>query len=495
MQGKIVTRIAPSPTGLMHCGTLRTALYNYLIAKKVGGVFYLRIEDTDQKRFVPEAEDYIRRSFEWAGIEPDFSPWKPGPGEFAKMRQSERDYSQHIDKLLTTGHAYLAFDTEQELSDARATDPHFAYDSKTRMRMRNSLTLPPDEVADLVTKVPHVVRFKVPQGVELSFDDEVRGVVTFRSDDVDDKVLVKSNGIPTYHLASVCDDHNMGTTHVIRGEEWLPSTPLHVLLYRAFGWDAPKFGHLPTILRPDGRGKFSKRDALKYDVPIFPFGGEAIDDKGNLATYKGYADEGYDPAAILNFLLLLGWAPEDGREMFTLQEMVDAFSLDRVHKAGARYDIEKAKWFNQRYLQSRDEEYILSMVDIDRSTYDHNRLFMIADLARSRSTFPSDLQQVVDIFRDVDTQPTTPSLATETLSILTEFSGRDSVRWDSATTLKESFFSICQDSGIKPAKVLPALRTVVARGVPGPDLFTTMYVLGQSRTASRIKRAMLVPVS
>jgi glutamyl-tRNA synthetase len=220
-----------------------------------------------------------------------------------------------------------------------------------------------------------------------------------------------------------------------------------------------------------------------------------MDDKGNLATYKGYADEGYDPAAILNFLLLLGWAPEDGREMFTLQEMVDAFSLDRVHKAGARYDIEKAKWFNQRYLQSRDEEYILSMVDIDRSTYDHNRLFMIADLARSRSTFPSDLQQVVDIFRDVDTQPTTPSLATETLSILTEFAGRDSVRWDSATTLKESFFSICQDSGVKPAKVLPALRTVVARGVPGPDLFTTMYVLGRSRTASRIKRAMLVPVS
>ena len=489
MQSKIVTRIAPSPTGLMHCGTLRTALYNYLLARKHGGVFYLRIEDTDQKRFVPEAEDYIRRSFEWAGIEPDFSPWRPGTGEFAKMRQSERDYSRHIGALLRAGHAYLAFDTEQELADARAADPHFAYDAKSRMRMRNSLTLPAAEVADLMSKGPHVVRFKVPPGVELSFDDEVRGTVTFNSDDIDDKVLVKSNGIPTYHLASVCDDHDMGTTHVIRGEEWLPSTPLHILLYSAFGWDAPKFGHLPTILRPDGRGKFSKRDALKYDVPIFPFGGEAMDDKGNLASYKGYSDEGYDPAAILNFLLMQGWAPEDGREMFTLDEMVEAFSLDRVHKAGARYDIDKAKWYNQQYLRAKDDESILSMVEIDRSAFDEDRLRLIADLARSRSVFPSDLQQVVDIFRDV-TPGTRPSLAAETLSLLSEFAGRDSVRWESATDLKESFMSLCQDSGTKPGKVLPALRSVVARGVPGPDLFTTMYVLGRGRTSARISEAV-----
>ena len=486
MQRKTITRIAPSPTGLMHCGTLRTALYNYLLAKKAGGLFYLRIEDTDQKRFVPGAEDYIRRAMEWAGIEPDYSPWRPGPGEFARMRQSERDYTRHIEALLSAGHAYLAFDTEDELAAARAADPHFAYDARTRMRMRNSLTLPAADVADLA-RGPHVVRFKVPTGVELSFEDEVRGRVSFLSDDIDDKVLVKSNGIPTYHLASVCDDHDMGTTHVVRGEEWLPSTPIHVLLYMAFGWEAPRFAHLPTILRPDGRGKFSKRDALKYDVPIFPFGGEAADDKGNVASYRGYADEGYDPAAVLNFLLLQGWAPDDGRELFTLDEMVAEFSLDRVHKAGARYDVEKLRWFNGQYLRAKGDDAILSMVSLDRSDYDPAKLAIIAELARSRSTMPSDLQAVADIFRR-DTQPAPAPAAA--LPLISGFASSEQVAWDDPALLKEGFFAACRDSGTKPAKVLPALRAVVAGGLPGPDLFTTMYVLGRERTRERIGRAV-----
>ncbi len=493
MHNKIVTRIAPSPTGLMHCGTIRTALYNYLMAKKAGGIFYLRIEDTDQKRFVPGAEDYIRRTFEWLGIEPDFAPWKPGEGEFAKMRQSERDYSRHVEQLIQSGQAYFAFDTEEELSLARATDPHFAYDSRTRMRMRNSLTLPEEETRALLQSGPYVVRFKVVPGVDIAFDDAVRGAVSFCSDDLDDKVLVKSNGIPTYHLASVCDDHNMGTTHVVRGEEWLPSTPLHLLLYRAFGWEAPSFGHLPTILRPDGRGKFSKRDALKYDVPIFPFGGEAPDDKGSMCVFKGYSDEGYDPAAILNFLLLLGWAPEDGRELFSLAEMVEAFSIERVHKAGAKYDIEKAKWFNQYYLRAKADDELLSMVVLDRSSYDQARLTAMVELARSRSVFPRDLQQVVDIFEgdiSIDDKQRA-SLAAGTLSIIGEFASASEDRaWTSPESLKENFFSLCQDRGVKPGKILPGLRTVIAGGMPGPDLFSTMFVLGRDKTTLRIGQAL-----
>ena len=278
--GKVVTRFAPSPTGFLHIGGVRTALYNYLFAKKHGGIFYVRIEDTDQKRFVGDAEKYIQDSLEWCGIEPDYAPWKGGPN--GPYRQSERDYSKHIQTLLDKGMAYYAFDTEEETAKVRSENPHFAYDAKTRMSMRNSLSLPKEEVdALLVNKTPFVIRFKTPENRTITVTDVIRGEVSLNTNQTDDKVLVKSNGIPTYHMANVCDDHDMGTTHVIRGEEWLPSTPLHIMLYEAFGWTAPTFAHLPLILNPDGKGKLSKRKALSMGIPAFPMGGEGEDDKGN----------------------------------------------------------------------------------------------------------------------------------------------------------------------------------------------------------------------
>ena len=487
---QVVTRIAPSPTGLLHCGTLRTALYNYLFAKKHGGIFYLRIEDTDQKRFVPEAEDYIKRSFDWAGFQPDFSPCNPGDGHFAKLRQSERDYTHHIDYLLSNDLAYLAFDTEAELSDARKADPHFSYNYVSRIKMRNSLTLTKNEVDALISSgSPYVIRFKCPSDKVISFDDMVRGNITFMSNQMDDKVLVKSNGIPTYHLASVCDDHDMGTTHVIRGEEWLPSTPLHIMLYQSFGWKLPEFAHLPTILRPDGKGKFSKRDALKYDVPIFPFGGVAMDDKNNPVSYKGFKDEGFEADAMLNFLLLLGWAPSDDREMFSLDEMIEHFSLDRVHKAGARYDIDKAKWFNAQYLHKRSFEELIQNLDVDKKKYSIQKMQSIVEMAKMRSVFRSDMQKVADIFYNrVSLQSKVDN--TQLNSVMSELFN-SKIDWSSADDIKTAFNSICQEKQIKIGKLMPNLRNILTGGVPGPELFTTMSILGKEETQARAYENMI----
>lgn len=485
---RVVTRIAPSPTGLLHCGTLRTALYNYLFAKQNDGIFYLRIEDTDQKRFVQEAEDYIRRSFEWAGIEPDFAPWKPGEGHFSKLRQSERDYSHHIKFLLDTEQAYLAFDTEQELADARSKNPHFAYDHSSRLIMRNSLSLPKQEVDSLISSgVPYVIRFKTPLNKKVSFKDMVRDEVVFDSNLLDDKVLVKSNGVPTYHLASVCDDHDMGTTHVIRGEEWLPSAPLHILLYEAFGWFVPQFAHLPTILRPDGKGKLSKRDALKYNVPIFPFGGTAMDNKGDVIKYKGFKDEGFEPDAVLNFLLLLGWSPEDDTEIFNLEQMLKSFSLDRVHKAGAKYDLEKAVWFNSQYLQSRNYESLVQSLNVDKSKYSIEKMKMIVDLSKVRSNFRSEMQKIADIFF-TSVEPPKKEMDTSFKLVIGEFV--QSNHWDSVESIKNSLNSICQQKEIKIGKIMPNLRVALTGGVPGPELFTTMFILGESETKNRLKTAL-----
>lgn len=484
---KVVTRIAPSPTGLLHCGTLRTALYNYLFAKKYGGVFYLRIEDTDQKRFVEGAEEYIRKSFDWAGFQPDFSPWKPGTGQMAKMRQSERDYSHHINYLLSNDLAYYAFDSEGDLAAARAADPHFAYSAQIRHKMKNSVSLTKDETQALLTSgAPYVIRFKTPQGVDVTFNDLIRGKVSFNSSTMDDKVLVKANGIPTYHLASVCDDHDMETTHVIRGEEWLPSTPLHILLYEAFGWQAPEFAHLPTILRPDGKGKISKRDALKYDLPIFPFGGEAEDDKGNVVKYKGFKDTGFEPDAMLNFLLLLGWAPSDDREIFSLDEMIDTFSLDRVHKAGARFDIKKAEWLNGHYLQSKSATDLISSLNIDTAAYSDDKIQQIVELAKARSTFKSDLQKVAAIFAP-DFKIDQTACGDQFKLVMSSFLN-ETVTWDSPAQLKEELGQICQNSGVKPGKIMPDLRKALCAGIPGPDLFITMSVLGETQTKKRISK-------
>jgi nondiscriminating glutamyl-tRNA synthetase len=494
VSGKVVTRFAPSPTGLLHIGGIRTALYNYLFAKQHDGIFYLRIEDTDQKRFVSEAEDYIKNALDWVGIHPDYAPWKPGSGEYAKMRQSERDYSKHISKLLNDGNAYYAFDTEEDLNNARQSMPNFAYDQKTRMKMKNSLSLSKEKVDKLLNdKVPYVIRFKVPENKTVSFTDMVRGNVSVNSAQVDDKVLVKSNGIPTYHMASVCDDHDMGTTHVIRGEEWLPSAPLHLMLYEAFGWDAPQFAHLPSILRPDGKGKLSKRDGLKYGIPVFPFGGEGVDDKGNVVKYKGFKDEGFEPDAVVNFLLLLGWAPSDGTELYKIADMISQFSIDRVHKAGARFDMDKAKWFNSVYVQSKSDEELLQHIDMgDTYTYNADKLSMIVDLCKKRSTFKGDMQVVADIFFKpvVLTDKDKSSLSDDYKKVFTEFLTKvDTINWD-VEKVKQLIYDICQEHKIKMGKVMPSLRLSVTGGVPGPDLMTTMFILGKDESISRIKNSL-----
>ena len=360
-------RFAPSPTGALHIGGVRTALYDYLIAKQKGGAFVLRIEDTDQTRYVPGAEDYIKEALEWVGIIPDEGPGYGG--DYGPYRQSERKaiYKEYGEKLIVSGNAYYAFDTPDELTAAReaakaAGNHSFKYSAANRQKMRNSTSLPAAEVEQLLAdKVPYVIRLKVPTNQTISFNDKIKGTVSFSSNELDDKVMMKADGMPTYHLANVVDDRLMKINLVIRGDEWLSSTPHHVLLYRAFGWgeEMPIFAHLPLILKPSGKGKLSKRDGAKFGFPVFPLSWKGATPED---SFDGFKDFGFDPAAVVNFLAFLGWNPGTEQEMFTLQGLVDAFSLDKVGKSGARFDFEKAKWFNQQYLIAADNGVLAKMV-------------------------------------------------------------------------------------------------------------------------------------
>ncbi|RME93486.1 MAG: glutamate--tRNA ligase, partial [Bacteroidetes bacterium] len=347
-------RFAPSPTGALHIGGVRTALYNYLLAKKLGGTFILRIEDTDQTRYVPGAEAYILEALDWLGLTPDEGPGFGGA--YGPYRQSERQaqYLKYAQELVASGRAYYAFDTPEELEAqrelAKAAGKHsFKYDAQSRGQLRNSLSLPKAEVEALLADgVPYTIRLLVEPGQTVVIEDLVRGSVSFQTDELDDKVLLKADGMPTYHLANIVDDHLMKISHVIRGEEWLPSTAHHVLLYRAFGWEdtMPAFAHLPLILKPTGKGKLSKRDGLKLGIPVFPLAwkGDTPED-----SFMGFREFGFDPAAVLNFLALLGWNPGTDQEIFSLDELIAAFSIEKIGKAGARFDFDKAKWFNQQY--------------------------------------------------------------------------------------------------------------------------------------------------
>ena len=357
MSASVRVRFAPSPTGPLHMGGVRTALFNYLYAKKHNGTFILRVEDTDQARFVEGAEAYIEESLKWCGFEPDEGT-KAG-GNHGPYRQSERSelYLKELNQLMAKGHAYKAFDTAEEIAakrtEAEANGDVWQYDAKTRLSMRNSLALSAAEVAQLESEGhPFTVRFKMPEsGREVKVSDEIRGEIRVSSSVLDDKVLMKADGLPTYHLANVVDDHHMEISHVIRGEEWLPSAPLHVLLYEAFGWNPPAFAHLPLILKPTGNGKLSKRDGDKGGFPIFPL---AWTDPKSGQTSNGYRENGYLPEAFLNMLLLLGWSSGDERELFSLEEAVEAFSMKNVTKSGARFNPDKAVWFNEQYLRSGD---------------------------------------------------------------------------------------------------------------------------------------------
>ena len=399
MSERVRVRFAPSPTGPLHIGGVRTALFNYLFAKKHGGDFILRIEDTDQKRFVEGAEEYVIESLNWSGI--PHNEGKGVGGDYGPYKQSERkaNYKQYAQQLIDAGYAYYAFDTSEELTAMReklqASKMKAQYDSVSRMSMKNSLTLSEDETAErLANGEDHVIRIKLPRKEEVRFHDEIRGWVVVHTSQMDDKVLFKSDGMPTYHLANIVDDYSMKITHVIRGEEWLPSAPLHVMLYKYLGWEEamPKFAHLPLILKPDGNGKLSKRDGDRLGFPVFPM--EWTDPKTNEIS-SGYKENGYEKEAVINMLALLGWHTADNREIFSMDELVKEFSLERVSKSGAKFDIEKAIWFNQQYLRAKSNDLIAaelqSEVNANFGEQEPNYLALVCGMMKEKVSFANEI--------------------------------------------------------------------------------------------------------
>lgn len=496
MSQKVRVRFAPSPTGPLHIGGVRTALYNYLFARKTGGTFILRIEDTDQARFVPGAEQYILDSLAWLGISPDEGVGAAGP--HSPYRQSERKafYKQYADQLLREEKAYIAFDSSEELDEMRtlyeSKGSAFQYNALTRVKLRNSLVLSTAEVdALLASDTPYVIRLKVPAKGEIRFQDSVRDWVHVHTSSMDDKVLMKSDGMPTYHLANVVDDHIMEITHVIRGEEWLPSAPLHILLYQSFGWQAPQFAHLPLLLKPEGNGKLSKRDADLGGFPVFPM--EWTDPQSGVIS-KGFKQEGYLPAATLNFLAFLGWNPGTEQELFSLDELVDAFSLDRINKAGAKFDVNKAKWFNQQYLKQSDSKelahvYLPNLPAKEADAFVH--LFL------DRVTFPQEIGQLVYEFTQKPHAYDELVLATKWnleaqkgLQVLAASLPTCST-WD-ADGIKHAIHVALEETGIKMGKVMQMLRVALSGNGAGPDLMISMQLWGKDEVIERINAALSV---
>ena len=507
MDKQVRVRFAPSPTGALHIGGVRTALYNYLFAKKNNGTFILRIEDTDQQRFVQGAEKYITESLSWAGIEPDESPEKGG--EFGPYRQSERKYlyKQYAQKLLDEGNAYYAFDTAEELEAMRerlkaAKVANQQYNAITRMQMKNSLTMTETEVKEkLDSGAPYVIRLKVPMKEEVRLNDMVRGWVMVHSTALDDKVLMKSDGMPTYHLANVVDDHLMKITHVIRGEEWLPSAPLHVLLYQYLGWEdtMPQFAHLPLLLKPDGNGKLSKRDGDKLGFPVFPISGEFPGKDGQPEKYSGFREAGYLPDAFINFLALLGWNPGTEEEIFSLKELTQTFSVERIGKSGTKFDIEKAKWFNQQYLKSKSGEelvkYITPHLSEDSITYNADKLAKICNSLKERITFPQEFWTEGNIYfsspAEYDENVVSKKWNETVVEVLKAYSASVKVCSDlNADKAKELFNSVLEEKGVKMGVVMQSLRVALTGKGSGPDLMEVIEIIGAEETAKRIDLAI-----
>ena len=498
MSKQVRVRFAPSPTGPLHIGGVRTALFNYLFAKKNNGVFYLRIEDTDQTRFVPGAEAYIMEALEWLGISPEETVGKNE--KFGPYRQSDRKelYQQYADQLINSGWAYYAFDTPEALDSLRkeqeAEGKTFIYNHTIREKLDTSLVLSAEEVAKRIANGEHyVIRFKTPVDETLHLKDIIRGDVKFETSLLDDKVLFKSDGMPTYHLANIVDDHLMETSHVIRGEEWLPSMPLHVLLYRAFGWDAPEFAHLPLILKPVGNGKLSKRDGDKLGFPVFP-----LEWKTEEGVSSGYREKGFFPEAVINFLALLGWNDGTDKELFSLEELVESFDLNRVHKSGAKFDPEKNKWFNHQYLIKQNDadlaksfSPILAEKGVDVSKYDVTR---IVSLIKERAHFVSEFWDLTDFFFHAPTsydekasknwKEETPALMQELISTLEYIDGFDSANIE----------AIVKDwltkNEIGMGKVMQPFRLSLVGALKGPHLFDIVEIIGKEETISRIQKAI-----
>lgn len=492
-------RFAPSPTGGLHIGGIRTALYNYLFAKKNGGTFILRIEDTDQNRFVEGAEEYIIESLDWFGITPDEGPVQGGG--YGPYRQSERKsvYAKYAEQLIEGGKAYYAFDTSEEieamkarLSEARVVNPN--YNAITRTQMKNSLTLSAAEVQQrLDSGEPYVIRFKMPKHDDVRFKDAVRDWVVFNTSTLDDKVLMKSDGMPTYHLANIVDDHLMEITHVIRGEEWLPSAPLHVLLYESLGWEAPTFAHLPLLLKPDGNGKLSKRAADKMGFPIFPL--NWTDPKaGELSV--GFRESGYFADGFLNFLAFLGWNPGTEQEIFSLDELVAEFSLERINKAGAKFDIEKARWFNQQYLKAKDvkELAVLFKANLTHELSDE-KAGAIVNALKERVTFVSEMAEAGSFFFERPTYYDEKTVrkkwneqsANGVAKFAEAIAGLNQVSPEEAKAL---LVETLERIELGLGRVMPALRVSLTGQAGGPDLMEIIAILGPAEVAERIRIAL-----
>lgn len=496
--GKVRVRFAPSPTGPLHLGGVRTALYDYLFAKNQGGEFVLRIEDTDTARYVEGAEEYIEEALEWCGIIADESPKKGG--KFAPYRQSERRdiYDRYTAQILKTEHAYIAFDTAEELDAIRAEyearGDVFSYDNKTRNRLKNSITLSEEEVQKLLDEnTPYVVRFKMPVDRTLNLVDIIRGNSSVNTNTLDDKVLVKNDGMPTYHFANIIDDHEMEISHVIRGEEWLPSLGLHTLLYEAMGWEAPQFAHLSLILKPEGKGKLSKRDGDKFGFPVFP-----LDFKdpatGNIS--KGYRESGYFPEAFINMVALLGWSPADDKEILSLEEMAKEFDLNKVHKAGARFSKEKAEWFNHQYIQLKSDEELLEILkksDLNLNTEDE-KLLRIIHLMKERATFPKDIYENGKFFFEAptsyDEKASKKAWNDETSAVLDEFASTLETAEFNAESLKKAVHDFAENKGLGMGKVMMPLRLALVGELKGPDVPDILEILGKEESISRIHNAI-----
>lgn len=499
MSKQVRVRFAPSPTGPLHIGGVRTALFNYLFAKKHGGVFYLRIEDTDQNRYVEGAEEYIVEALNWCGIPFDEGIGKEG--KYGPYRQSERKniYKQYALDLVKSGWAYYAFDTTEALDALRATaeaeGKTFIYNHTNREKLDTSLVISAEETQKrLDSGEDYVIRFKTPVDETLHLKDIIRGDIKFETNLLDDKVLFKSDGMPTYHLANIVDDHLMETSHVIRGEEWLPSMPLHELLYRAFGWEAPQFAHLPLILKPVGNGKLSKRDGDKLGFPVFPL--EWKNPDGTVSS--GYREKGFLPEAVVNFLALLGWNPGTDQELFTLDELVQLFDLERVHKAGAKFDPEKNKWFNHQYFGRQDNEVLAKELQHVLIAKGMNKPFeMITEavrLVKERATFASELWDLTDFFFVAPTsydekaaknwKPETVELMTQLIDVL------ENILDFSSANVENVVKAWMEENSIGMGKVMQPLRLSLVGAVKGPHLFDIIALIGKEETKSRIQKAI-----
>lgn len=499
---KVRVRFAPSPTGPLHIGGVRTALYNYLFARQHGGDLVFRIEDTDSHRFVPGAEEYIIESFRWLGIK--FDEGVSFGGNHGPYRQSERRaiYKKYVDQLLADDKAYIAFDTPEQLEAKRAAVQNFQYDARTRLEMTNSLTLPKEEVERRIADgEQYVVRFKVEPGIEVHVNDMIRGDVKIKSDILDDKVLYKSaDELPTYHLANIVDDHLMEITHVIRGEEWLPSAPLHVLLYRAFGWEdtMPTFAHLPLLLKPEGKGKLSKRDGDRLGFPVFPL--EWHDPKtGDISS--GYRESGYFPEAVVNFLALLGWNPGTEQELFSLDELVEQFDIHKCSKSGAKFDYQKGIWFNHEYILRKSNEEIARLFapivannGVDESM---ERITKVVSMMKDRVSFVKELWPLCSFFfiapLEYDEKTVKKRWKADSAKVMTELAevleGIDDFSVEGQEPIVMKWV---EEKGYKLGDVMNAFRLALVGIGKGPGMFDISAFLGKEETLARLRKAVEV---